>query len=98
MHFRKITWAAVWIIDWNRAREQRDRMVKGCRAAGVARRERSQEIFMTEKQQDLMPLVDGTGAGGRVKDASQFPPTELAETGVCLGGRKGRSHFEAGCT
>lgn len=63
MHFRKITGAAVWIIDWNRAWEQRERMVKGCRAAGAAGRERSQEIFMTENQQDLVPLVMGQERG-----------------------------------
>lgn len=45
MHFRKITQAAVWIIDWSRAREMTERMAEGCRAAGVARRGQWQEIL-----------------------------------------------------
>lgn len=65
MHFRKITLAAVWIIDWSRAREQTERMVKGFRAAGVARRGHSQETVRIQNQQDLMPLLDG-GRRGRI--------------------------------
>lgn len=56
MHFRKITGAAVWIIDWSGAREPTE---KACRAAGVARRGHSQEIFRIQNQQDLMPYWMG---------------------------------------
>ena len=50
MHFRKIAQAAAWIIDWRGAREKTERMVKGCRAAGVARRGHSQERFRIQYQ------------------------------------------------
>ena len=50
MHFRKITQAAVWIIDWSGARETTERMVEGCGAAGVARRGQCQEILGIQHQ------------------------------------------------
>lgn len=78
MHFS--TWAAVWKIDWNGAREQTERLVKGCRAAGVAKRGHSQEIFRIQNQQDLMLFLDGGRREKRVKDASQMPPAELEKT------------------
>ena len=68
-------------------REQTERMVKGRRAAGVAKRGHSREIFRIRNQQDLMPLLVGGRRERRVKDASQVPPTELEKTGIVhLGG------------
>lgn len=48
-------------------------MVQGHRAAGVARRGHSQEIFRIPNQQDSTPLFVGGRKERRFKDDSRFP-------------------------
>lgn len=61
--------------------EEADRMVQGRRAAGVARRGHSQEIFRIPNQQDSMPFLVGGRRERMFEDPSQVPPTELEKTG-----------------
>lgn len=64
-------------------------MVQGHRAAGVARRGHSQEIFRIPNQQDSTPLFVGGRKERRLKDDSWVPPRELEKTGRVHGGAEG---------